>query len=149
MRTPFGQRDEDKERVSVLTILSNLESILHNLDGLNNKIAGIVSPPHFIPKSLPPPLLVSCQPASLPAPPFHWCVLLVSPHRPKSRRDDVPGRQWKWRGSLSRTSAPHTQWYGGYELDARFYFLTRRCHGACSRLERVTNPDQICLIQSL
>lgn len=41
LRTPFGQRDEDKERVNVLTILSNLESIVVNLDSLNQKISGL------------------------------------------------------------------------------------------------------------
>jgi hypothetical protein len=41
LRTPFGQRDEDKERVNVLTILSNLESIVVNLDNLNQKISGL------------------------------------------------------------------------------------------------------------
>ena len=41
LRTPFGQREEDKERVNVLTILSNLESIVVNLDSLNQKISGL------------------------------------------------------------------------------------------------------------
>jgi len=61
LRTPFGQRDEEKERVNVLTILSNLESIVVNLDGLNKKIGGwIPRPPRppshrKLPFKQPPP----------------------------------------------------------------------------------------------
>ena len=91
IRTPFGQRDEDKERVCVSTILSNLESILHNLDGLNNKLIGT--------STIPPcpslfslsrqPLFVSLFPFPSPL----LTVLFVWPHRPNSRRDDGRRRQ--------------------------------------------------------
>jgi hypothetical protein len=40
LRTPFGERDEDKERVNVVAILSNLQSLSGTLDGLKAKLAG-------------------------------------------------------------------------------------------------------------
>ena len=40
LRTPFGDRDEEKERVNVVAILSNLQSLSGTLDGLKAKIAG-------------------------------------------------------------------------------------------------------------
>lgn len=40
LRTPFGEREEDKERVNVVAILSNLQSLSGTLDGLKAKLVG-------------------------------------------------------------------------------------------------------------